>query len=369
VPTAVVVRRDLEQHLVATGRVLAPARVDVAALGVGLVRSVAVREGDRVKADDLLVQLDDAEAKANVLLAEAAVAQAAARAEKVTHVNALVTVQAVAQADANLENAQEKFDRTKKLFDTGALTQLDLDEATRLLKVSKAQKDTAAAQLAGSGVDAREAWAGLRQAQAQLVSAKVRLAQTRIVALADGIVLTRDVEPGTVAQPARTLLVLSLSGAARLVLQPDERDLSLIQLGLKARASADAYPNDTFDAEVTYMAPSVDLTRGTIEVRLRVPSPPAYLRPDMTVSVDLVVAARKQTVVVRSEAIRGLATPSPWLLVVLGDRTARRELRLGIRGEGHVEVLSGLAEGELVVVPDGQTLVPGQRVRPFSKDP
>lgn len=369
VPTAVVARRDLEQHLVATGRVLAPARVDVAALSMGLVRAVAVREGDRVKADDLLVQLDDAEAKAAVLLAEAAVAQAAARAEKVTHVNALVTVQAVAQADANLQNAQEKYDRTKKLYDTGSLTQQDLDEATRLLKVSKAQKDTSAAQLAGSGVDAREAWAGLRQAQAQLVSAKVRLAQTRIVALADGIVLTRDVEPGTVATPARTLLVLSLSGAARLVLQPDERDLSLIQLGLKARASADAYPNEAFDAEVTYMAPSVDVTRGTIEVRLRVPSPPAYLRPDMTVSVDLVVATRKQTLVVRSDAIRGLATPNPWLLVVLGDRTARRDLRLGIRGEGSVEVLGGLSEGEVVVLPDGQTLVPGQRVRPFRKDP
>lgn len=369
VPTAAVLRRDLEQHLVATGRVLAPARVEVAALGVGLVRTVHVREGDRVKADDLLVQLDDAEAKASVLLAEAAVAQAAARAEKVTHVNALVTVQALAQADANLASAEDRFDRTKKLFDSGALTQQDLDEATRVLKVSKAQKDTAAAQLAGAGVDAREAWAGLRQAQAQLVSAKVRLSQTRIVALAEGIVLSRDVEPGTVAQPARTLLVLSLSGAARLVLQPDERDLSLIQLGQKARASADAYPNEAFDAEVTYMAPSVDLTRGTIEVRFRVPSPPAYLRPDMTVSVDLVVATRKQALVVRSDAIRGLATPNPWALAVLGDRTARREVRLGIRGEGYVELLSGLAEGELVVVPDGQTLVPGQRVRPFRKDP
>jgi HlyD family secretion protein len=161
--------------------------------------------------------------------------------------------------------------------------------------------------------------------------------------------------------------VLSLVGAARLVLQPDERDLSLIQLGLKARASADAYPHEAFDAEVTYVAPSVEVTRGTIEVRLRVPSPPAYLRPDMTVSVDLIVATRKQTLVVPSDAVRGFATATPWTLVVVGNRAERRDLSLGIRGDGAVEVISGLVDGDAVVLPDGQLLQPGQRLRPFRK--
>ncbi len=368
VPTVLVARRDLEQHLVATGRVLAPARVDVAAQTMGLVRTVAVREGDRVKADDLLVQLDDEEAKAAVAVAEAAVARAAARAEKVTNVNASVLTQTLAQADANLENAQQKYDRTKKLVDAGALTIQDLEDAKRALDVARAQRDSASAQQSGAGVDAREAFAGLREARAQLASAKVRLSQTRIVALADAVVLTRDVEPGVIAQPGRTLLTLSIAGAARLVLQPDERDLSLIQLGLRARASADAFPNESFDAEVSYVAPSVEASRGTIEVRLRVPNAPAYLRPDMTVSVDMLVATRKQVLVIPSDAVRGFATPTPWTLVVVGSRAERRDLRLGIRGDGAAEVLSGLSEGDAVVLPDGQNLQPGQRVRPFQKE-
>ena len=139
------------------------------------------------------------------------------------------------------------------------------------------------------------------------------------------------------------------------------------RLGLKARASADAFPQESFEAEVTYVAPSIELQRGTVEVRLRVASPPSYLRPDMTASVDLSVASKRSALVVPFEAVRGLATPRPWALAVVGTRTERRELTLGIRGEGSVEVLAGLVEGDAVVLPDGQRLEPGQRVRAFPK--
>ncbi len=369
VPTVAAARRDLEQHLVATGRVLAPARVEVASQAIGLVRAVAVREGDPVKVGDVLVELDDAEARAAVARAEGAVAQAAARAEQVTHVNAIVSTQALAQAEANLEDAQQTFDRTKSLVDAGALAPQERDGAQRALDVAKAQRESAAAQQSGAGVDAREAWASLKQAQAELATEKVRLSQTKIRALTSGTVLTRDVEPGSVVQPGHTLLVIAAAGEARLVLQPDERDLSLIALGLRARASADAYPKDTFEAEVSYVAPSVEAVRGTVEVRLRVPKPPAYLKPDMTVSVDLTVAVQKGAVVIPSETVRGLATPNPWALGVSNDHLVRRDLALGIRGEGAVEVTAGLAEGDLVVVPDGRILEPGQRVRPFPKAP
>jgi hypothetical protein len=90
VPVARVTRHDLEQHLVASGRVMAPARVEMAALSTGLVVAVNVREGDHVKPGDVLVQLDDAEAKAAVAQAEAAVAQARARADQIRSVASVV---------------------------------------------------------------------------------------------------------------------------------------------------------------------------------------------------------------------------------------------------------------------------------------
>ena len=175
----------------------------------------------------------------------------------------------------------------------------------------------------------------------------MRLAQTRLVALQNGVVLTRSVEPGDVVQPSRTLLVMAADGDTQLVFQPDERNLAFIALGQKARASADAFPQQVFDAEVSYIAPSIDPQRGSVEVRLRVREPPPFLKPDMTVSVDLTVAAKTHALTLASDAVRGAATPSPWVFAVEGGRVVRKDVKLGIRGEGATEIVSGLDEGAL----------------------
>ncbi len=345
-----------------------PARIDAAAVIGGLVIEVAASEGDHVKAGELLVQLDDAEASAQLAAAEAKVSEARARAQQVGGVESVIASRALEQAQANHEEAVRQFERTRALVETGALAHDERDAAKRALEVARAQLGSAQAEQRAAnrgGVNARAANASLSQAIAQQALAKLRVSQTRIVALSDAVVLTREVEPGNVVSASQTLMTLSAAGATRLVIQPDERDLALIRPGLVAKASADAFPDEVFDAEVTYIAPSIDRERGTVDVRLRVPSPPAYLRPDMSVSVDLTVARAQDAVVVPSEAVRGLATPRPWVLVVTNARSERRELKLGIRGEGSAQVRNGVRPGELVVVPDGQLLKPGQRVRPF----
>ena len=83
----------------------------------------------------------------------------------------------------------------------------------------------------------------------------------------------------------------------------------------------------------------------------------------MTVSVDLTVASKTRVLTVATDAVRGAATPTPWVLAVAGGRLARRNVTLGIRGEGHTEIISGLDEGAEVVLTSDATLVDGQRVR------
>lgn len=366
VKVAVAARKDLEQRVVASGRVRVPTRVQVAAQVPGLVVAVGAIEGQRVKAGDLLVQIDDAEARAAVSQAKAAVDQASARVEQLRRVGAIVATEALRQAETNLERAEVELARVRELSASGAVAQAELDNAQHSVELARAQKVAAEAQRIAStpmGADSRVALTALLQAQAQHVGATVRLAQTRIVAHQDGVVLTRSVEPGDVVQPARTLMVLAADGSPQLVFQPDERNLAWIALGQKARASADAYPQQVFDAEVSYIAPSIDPQRGSVEVRLAVPSAPAFLLPDMTVSIDLSVARRESALVVPSDAVRDAATPAPWLFAVEGDRLVRKDVKLGIRGEGAVEVVEGLGEGSVVVLPDGRIHAPGQRVR------
>ncbi len=366
VKVGIVTRKDLEHHVVASGRVWVPTRVQVAAQTPGLVVAVGAIEGQRVKAGDLLVQIDDAEARTAVSQAKASVDQANARVEQLRRVGAIVATEALRQADTNLERAEVELGRAQKLAASGAVAPTELDNAQRAVDLARAQKTAAEAQRIASapmGADSRIALSALLQAQAQYAGANVRLSQTRIVAHHDGVVLTRSVEPGDVVQPSRTLLVLAADAEPQLVFQPDERNLAWIALGQKARASADAYPQQVFDAEVSYIAPSIDPQRGSVEVRLRVPNAPGFLLPDMTVSVDLAVARRDKTLVVPSDAVRDATTSAPWLFAVEDDRLVRKSVKVGIRGEGATEILEGVGEGAVVVLPDAQPRQAGQRVR------
>lgn len=371
VSTVPVERRDLEQRIVATGRVMAPARVNVSAITPGLVVAVGAVEGQRVNAGDLLLSVDDAEARAAVAQAKAAVEQASAKVEQLRRVGSIVASEQLSSAQSSYERAEKELGRATELAKAGALPQRELDEAQRALEVARAQRNAARVQqvaAAPSGADSRVALSGLMVAEAQLSGAEVRLAQTRVLAPRAGVILTREVEVGDVVQPGKTLLVLATEGEVELVFQPDERNLSSIAIGQKARASADAFPEQVFDAEVSFIAPSADPERGTIEVRLRVPEPPSVLRPDLTVSIDLLVREKPGALVAPSEAIRGLGTHAPWALVVEGGKLARRDVALGIRGDAKSEITEGLAEGDEVVVAAPISAVPGKRVRAERRD-
>lgn len=366
VRTTVAVRRDLEQHIISSGRVRVPTRVQIAAQGGGLVVAVGAVEGQRVKAGDLLVQLDDAAERAAVAQAEAAVSQAKARVDQLRRVGAIVASESARQTQTNLERAQTELGRTEKLAASGAVTVTELENARRSVEIAQAQRTAAEAQQVAAaplGADSRVALTAQLQAQAQLSAARVRLDQTKMVALQSGTVLSRSVEPGDVVQPARTLLVLAADASMQLVVQPDERNLAWIQLGQKARASADAYPQQAFDAVVSYIAPAIDPQRGSVEVRLEVATPPPFLKPDMTVSVDLTVAAKPRVLTLPSETVRGIATTAPHVLAVEDGRVVRRDVQLGIRGEGTIEITGGIDESTAVIVPDGRALAVGARVR------
>jgi len=372
VTTVVAEKKDLEHRIVASGRVLAPSRVTVSATASGLVVSVGAELGQHVDTGKLLVQIDDKEARAQLAQAAAAVEQARARVSQLRSVGAVVANQSLTQAQTNLDKAQADYDRTQKLAAQGAVAAVELDTVKRALELAKAQKAAAEAQSQGSsptGADTRVTSSALLQAEAQRAGAEVRLSQLRILATSPGTVLTRAVEPGDVVQPGRALFTIAADGDEQLTFQADERNLSAIALGQKALASADAFPNESFEAETSYIAPSIDPQRGTVEVRLRVPKPPKYLLPDMTVSIDLLVASKKDVLVVPTEAVRGAATPTPWVLAVEGGKAHRRDVKLGITGEGTTEIVSGLEPGTELVVPDGRVVPEGKRVTATRKEP
>ncbi|MEZ4406637.1 MAG: efflux RND transporter periplasmic adaptor subunit [Polyangiales bacterium] len=371
VPVTLPARREVVQTVVSSGRVLSPAEVNLGAQLGGLVRAVHADEGDHVAAGQVLVELDDRELETQVEQARAGVLVAASRVSQIRTVSARAAEASLRQAEATLRAAESAWERQRTLFQAGATTEAELEAARRARDVARGQVESARVAVTGAsagGGDARVASASRTQAEAALRVAEARLAQARVVAPASGVILRRTVEPGDVVTPGRALLVMARDGETELSTTPDERNLSELALGQHAVASAEAFPQRRFDAAVSYIAPAVDPLRGTIEVRLRVPSPPDFLRPSMTVSVEVEVARHPNALSLPVEAVRDAATASPWVMVVgADDHTERRRVTLGLRGERVVEIAAGLREGERVV-PASASAEVGQRVRPVASE-
>jgi len=362
----VVEQRTLVRTLQFSARVASQTRVDVGSTVTGRVQAVLVAEGAAVKQGEVLLRLESQELSAALSQAEAAERQAAAQLAGLRSTGVVSAQAAVSQAEAASRAAQAAWARTNQLVTQGFLSGAALDEAQRSRDVAQAQLDSAQAQQRASGergADQAQAQAQRAAAQAASQAARAKLAQTELLAPADGRVLLREVEPGQIVQPGKALLGLALAGPVQIVAQVDERFLDQLRAGQTASVLADAYATQRFAARVLSIAPSVDAQRGSIEVKLALlEAAPAFLREDMTLSVEVETARRERSLVLPLAALRVAgADGSPTVLVNEAGHAKERSVRLGLRTLEAVEVVDGLAEGDQVLV--GGALQAGQRLR------
>ncbi|MCG6206222.1 efflux RND transporter periplasmic adaptor subunit [Rhodopseudomonas sp. HC1] len=364
VAAVVAERGNLVQTVVASGHIETPYRVEIGSQITGTVADVLVREGQEVHQGQPLIAIEASELQAAVVQAEGAVAQAEARVRQLRELTKPSADQALQQAQANLLNAEAAYQRASKLAASGYGTKATLDDATKNLDVARTQVRTAELQVYTSspvGSDYVMAETQLGQARATLNTTRARLGYASITAPRDGVLITRNVERGSVVQPGRALLVLAPAGDSQIVVQIDEKNLGQLALGQSALASADAYPDKRFAARLSYINPSVDINRASVEIKLAVTDPPDYLRQDMTVSVDIATARRDNAVIVPARAVNDAATV-PYVLKAESGRAVRQSVKLGLRGVGAYEVIEGLAPGDRVI-PLTTGVKPGDRIR------
>jgi HlyD family secretion protein len=301
-----------------SARVATLSRVEVGSTVTGRVAQVLVREGAQVRRGEVLIRLETDELKA-------AEAQAVA---------------AERQADATLQAARATFTRAEQLVKQNFYSAAQLDEARRAVDVAVAQQGAA---------------------RAAVTAARARLEQASIEAPADARVLARMVEPGQIVQPGKPLLNLALAGPTQLVAQVDERFLDQLQVGQSATVVADAYASQRFAAQVLSIAPVVDAQRGAIEIKFRLlQEAPAYLREDMTLSVEVETARREQALALPLGALRQAGADTAQVWVAVDGVVQERTVRLGLRTLAAVEVLDGLRIGDLVLT--GTAFKSGHRV-------
>jgi HlyD family secretion protein len=370
VPALSVRLAPLVRTLQFSARVATFSRVDVGSTVTGRVLRVMVDEGDQVGRGDPLVRLETDELQAALAQAQASERAAEARLAGLRSTGRRAAAAAVAQADAVLAAAQADLERTQALVSRGFLSAARLDDARRVAAVARAQQAVARAQRAANDEQGSE----IVEAQAQTLLARsaTAAAQARL----EQAVLTRAGRcPGARAsgraRPDRAAGAFPADPGAR-------RSAAAGGAGRRAlprtagrsvnpRASSPTpFPSQRFTARVLSIAPLIDAQRGAIEVKFSLPqAPPAFLREDMTLSVEVETARREAALVVPVDALRGdQAAANAIVLVERDGRVEERAVRIGLRTLEAAEVVDGLRAGEVVLRPAAASaLKAGSRVR------
>jgi HlyD family secretion protein len=350
-----VAARPLVQTVVATGRVAAVSRAQVGSPVTGVVVERRVQEGDLVQPGDVLAVLRADDLEASVRESEAVLAQL----QQSTRPQAQASLH---EAQARLAQTGREAKRRRDLFQQQMITREMMEQATQAETVARIAVEqallTVRSLVAGNPSEAA--------ARARVASAKAQLAKTTIRAEVAGTVLTRNAEPGDLVQPGRVLFEIARIGDTEVVVPLDEKNLEVLAIGQAAMCIADAYPVRPFPAKVSFIAPSVDAQRGTVDVRLTVTPVPGFLRQGMTVSVNVETGRRGRAIVVPNDALAATDGNQAALWLVANGRATRRQVQLGLRGLTQTEVTAGLRVGDWILADGQAALAQGDRVRVVS---
>ena len=342
----------LVQTVVATGRVVAVSNTDIGSEISGVVLERRVAEGEQVAAGDLLLVLSSDDVAAQVRQAEAELAELISSTRPQAAVDLANAEVALAQADRNVE-------RRRELAAISAISDEEMEQAIQAQAQARNNLENArlrANALSSGGVEEDLLSARIAALQAQLNKAQVH-------SKVSGTILTRNVEVGDLVQPGQSLFTIALDGKTEIRVPLDERNLSRLALQQPAVAIADAYPDKPFPVRISFIAPSIDPQRGTVEVRLSVDPVPDFLRQDMTVSVNIETDQRAKALVIPNDALANVEEDSAEVLLLRDGKTQRQAVKLGLRGLSASEVLSGLSAGDEILVDATVSLADGKRVR------
>jgi RND family efflux transporter MFP subunit len=317
----------------AVGTVRASRSAQLAAQVMGSITAVNAREGDAVKQGQVLVSIDDAQARAGVDQAQAGLAAAGHE---------------LAGAEAELALAQATFNRLQTLYDKKSLSMQEHDEIKARLQSATAHRETARSNRA--------------QSAAALEQARTAIGHARLRAPFDGMVTERRVDPGALATPGMPLLTVEARDLYRLEATVDERDLKYVRLGagVPVTLDSDAGDGQPLNGRVAQIVPAADAASRSFLIKIDLPRN-NNLRSGSFGRAVFNRGPRQAVLIPQAAVIERGQLQS---IYVLSDQNVAtlRYVTLGSENEKQREVLSGLSPGETIVAaPAGRELA-GKRI-------
>ncbi len=312
--TQPVIRKDVETSVLATG-IIKPqvgAEVRIGSRASGTVTDLFVRIGDKVEKGQMLAKLDDSELQAQLR-------------KNQTLVN---------DAELDLKYTSIEYERARNLSQKEYISQQALDNTRKTFEQAKIN---------------------LEREKANLEYTSIQLGYTKIYASISGVISSVTTQEGeTVAALMSSPTFVTIINLDRLEVQTyvDETDIGYIQTGQEASFTVDTYHDFTFNGKVTAIYPQAEIQNNVVNyiviVQIEIPET-KILRPEMTASVTIYVDRRENVLSIPNNAITENTDGN--IVTVLKDRVPEsRNVKTGLRGKYHTEIIEGLQENELVVI-------------------
>lgn len=363
-PTVTVTRRTLTSSILATGAVKPQvgAEVRVGTRISGKVERLYANIGDIVKKGQVIAELEKEDLEANVSQRTAELQMAEAKLSSIHSLRPREIEKAeaeVSQWSATVELSQNELTREDELLKHGITSQQDYDRAKEQLTVSRARLAAAQKGLelakAGYDEDIKMASAELERAKASLADAKVQLSYATITAPIDGVIASVSTQEGeTVAAGLNAPTFVTIIDLNRLQVDAfvDEVDIGKVEPGQRAIFTVDSFPDREFEGKVAAIYPKAVIQENVVNYDVVVQVDRAsggFLRPEMTANVTVFLEARENVLSVPNKAIKREGGKS--VVYVFSDgKPQPRNIKVGWKDSQYTEVLSGLSEGETVLL-------------------
>jgi multidrug efflux pump subunit AcrA (membrane-fusion protein) len=371
VETVLLHRGSLDRRLQLTGTIVPEAKVDVFSKVSGILERIGVEQGDRVKADQIIAMVEREEREARLQESRAALDVLKARWEQMeTGARPEEIVQAeelVRQTEARLKNSLGNYKRLKTLKERDFISQQHLDEAMLQVTINEAEHNSAKEKLIlmrkGARQEDRDALlAQIRQAEAALKLAVISLKNATIRSPISGIISQRFLDRGAFVTTNTPLIRIVAMDTVKVVVHVVESELAQFKAGAIAEIRVDTYPDELFRGSVVQISPTVDPESRAADVEIQVDNKDHRLKPGMFARVSLVMQRREGILLLTKDS---LLRESGTTRVFVHDsgKASLREVRLGLEGEQYVEILTGLREGDEVIVAGQYELKDGMHVK------
>jgi HlyD family secretion protein len=373
--------------LSATGYVVAHHKINVNSKVTGRVAWIGVEKGDKVKEGQVVVRLEDQEFRALYEQARGGYESAKARLAEMEHGSRPEEIQQaehnLAEAHATAANDKIQLARMRDLFAQGVVSKQALDDASARYDASQQRVNSLEQMFRMSKIGPRaeqieRARADMLQAQGQMDYAKAQLDATTIKAPVSGTILERTAEKGELvtaqfasgAEGGPRGSVVALADLNDIQVELDIAQDDFAKLGPKQEATIilDAFKDRSYKGAIAEISPEANRQKATVQVKVQITTPDAYLRPEMNATVQFLASDNKAAATqkqvgafVPTQALRDKGG-SKFVFIVFNGRTLRRDVHvLSPRSGGYL--VDSLVGGESVVTSAPPDLKDGQKIR------